>query len=36
MEVGDAAEKLYEAEGDENAPVKALNVTKAFADEFSK
>lgn len=36
MEVGDEAEKLYEANGDENAPVKALNVAKAFADEFTK
>ncbi len=36
MEVGDIAQKLYEEEGDEQAPLKALNVAKAFSDEFAK
>ena len=36
MEVGDAAENLLEKEGDAEAPLKALNVAKAFSDEFAK
>lgn len=36
MEVGDIAQSLYEQEGDEQAPLKALNVAKAFSDEFAK
>lgn len=36
MEVGDIAQKLYEKDGDEQAPLKALNVAKAFSDEFAK
>ena len=36
MEVGDLAQKKYEAKGDAEAPLKALNVSKAFTDEFAK
>lgn len=36
MEIGDIAQALYEKEGDEQAPLKALNVAKAFSDEFAK
>ena len=36
MEIGDIAETLYEKEGDEEASLKALNVAKAFSDEFAK
>ena len=36
MEIGDIAQGLYEQEGDEQAPLKALNVAKAFSDEFAK
>ena len=36
MEIGDLAESRYEAQGDSEAPLKALNVEKAFLDEFAK
>ncbi|MCM1010450.1 MAG: hypothetical protein NC390_06200 [Fusobacterium sp.] len=36
MEIGEMAEARYEAEGDTEAALKALNVEKAFADEFAK
>ncbi len=36
MEIGDLAESRYEAQGDSEAALKALNVSKAFTDEFAK
>ncbi len=36
MEVADLAEKKYEAAGIENPELKALNVGKAFVEEFQK
>ena len=36
MDIGDIAQKLYEEEKDEQAALKALNVSKAFSDEFAK
>ena len=36
MEIGDLAESKYQAQGDSEAPLKALNVEKAFLDEFAK
>ena len=36
MDVGDVAENLLKNEGDDEAPLKALNVAKAFSDEFAK
>lgn len=36
MEIGEMAEARYEAQGDNEAALKALNVEKAFADEFAK
>ncbi len=36
MEIGELAESRLAAEGDEEAALKALNVEKAFADEFAK
>ena len=36
MEIGDIAENNYAAQGDAEAPLKALNVAKAFTEEFAK
>ena len=36
MEIGELAEKNYAAQGDVEASLKALNVEKAFTDEFTK
>jgi hypothetical protein len=36
MEIGEMAESSYAAQGDAEAALKALNVEKAFADEFAK
>ncbi len=36
MEIGDLAETKYQAQGDAEAPLKALNVAQAYADEFAK
>ncbi len=36
MEIGELAENNYEAQGDGEAALKALNVEKAFLDEFAK
>lgn len=36
MEIGAMAENNYNAQGDAEAALKALNVEKAFADEFAK
>lgn len=34
MEIGDLAESKYQAQGDTEAPLKALNIQQAFLDEF--
>ena len=34
--IGEKAEAIYKADGVEDAHLKALNVAKAFADEFAK
>lgn len=34
MEIGDLAESKYQAQGDAEAPLKALNIQQAFLDEF--
>ena len=36
LAVAEIAEKLYEANGIENPELKALNVSKAFVEEFQK
>lgn len=36
MEIGDLAESNYQAQGDAEAPLKALNVQQAYLDEFAK
>ncbi len=36
MEIGELAESNYQAQGDSEAALKALNVEKAFLDEFAK
>ncbi len=36
MEIGEMAEARYEAEGDTEAALKALNVENAFLEEFAK
>lgn len=36
MEIGELAEAKYAEQGDEEAPLKALNVQNAFVDEFAK
>lgn len=36
MEIGEMAEARYAAQGDAEAPLKALNIQSAFVDEFAK
>lgn len=36
MEIGDLAESKYAQQGDSEAALKALNVAKAFTEEFAK
>ncbi len=36
LAIGEKAEEIYKAEGVEDPHLKALNVAKAFADEFAK
>ena len=36
LTIGEKAEEIFKSEGVEDAHLKALNVAKAFADEFAK